>query len=174
MATEQIKKLGTNFKDDILSSSNSNRKYRQTSNSDGTLSFTDVTSYQQNGTKFGSKEVIEEREVINKLVDQENNRIKNGNPISKVFSVHCVLDNSTSYRVCSKSELDQKFGLSNATGNYNVFFTNIDGGSTAGSVHVEGATWQNGYLFAVFDRSATGVLDLAATVTYFESMDSIN
>lgn len=59
--------LLTNFKDDILASSNSKRKYNMIHNSDGTVSFEDVTVYSQQGSEFGAKEVNEEREAINKL-----------------------------------------------------------------------------------------------------------
>lgn len=57
----------TNFKDDILASSNAKRKYQMTYNDDGTVSFQDVTAYSQMGSAFGAKEVNEERAAINKI-----------------------------------------------------------------------------------------------------------
>ena len=63
-----IQELSTDFKDDVLDTvANENRKYQMTYNTDGTVSFTDVTKYSQNGSLFGAKEVNEEREVINQL-----------------------------------------------------------------------------------------------------------
>ena len=63
-----IQELSTDFKDDVLDTvENENRKYQMTYNTDGTVSFTDVTKYSQNGSLFGAKEVNEEREVINQL-----------------------------------------------------------------------------------------------------------
>lgn len=65
MAT--YKPLSTDFKDDILASQNSKRKYTQVNNSDGTVSFQDSTAYIQVGSSYGAKEIIEEREAINDI-----------------------------------------------------------------------------------------------------------
>ena len=65
MAT--YKPLSTDFKDDILASQNSKRKYAQVNNSDGTVSFQDSTAYSQVGSSYGAKEVNEEREAINNI-----------------------------------------------------------------------------------------------------------
>lgn len=59
--------LRTDFKDDILASQNSKRKYTQVNNSDGTVSFQDSTAYSQVGSLYGAKEIIEEREAINNI-----------------------------------------------------------------------------------------------------------
>ena len=59
--------LSTDFKDDILASQNSKRKYTQVNNSDGTVSFQDSTAYSQVGSSYGAKEVNEEREAINNI-----------------------------------------------------------------------------------------------------------
>lgn len=59
--------LSTDFKDDILASQNSKRKYTQVNNSDGTVSFQDSTAYSQVGSPYGAKEVNEEREAINNI-----------------------------------------------------------------------------------------------------------
>lgn len=59
--------LSTDFKDDILDSSNYKRKYKQVVNNDGTFSFQDETTYQQVGSDYGAKEVNEEREAINNV-----------------------------------------------------------------------------------------------------------
>lgn len=63
--------LRTDFKDDILDSSNYKRKYKQVVNSDGTFSFQDETTYQQVGSDYGAKEVNEEREAINKIYENK-------------------------------------------------------------------------------------------------------
>lgn len=62
--------LKTDFKDDILSDSNISRKYQMTQNADGTVSFRDATDYSQLGTVYGAKEVNEERETINGIIDK--------------------------------------------------------------------------------------------------------
>lgn len=63
--------LRTDFKDDILDSSNYKRKYKQVVNSDGTFSFQDETTYQQVGSDYGAKEVNEERAAINKIYENK-------------------------------------------------------------------------------------------------------
>ena len=63
--------LRTDFKDDILDSSNYKRKYRQVVNNDGTFSFQDETTYQQVGSDYGAKEVNEEREAINNVYENK-------------------------------------------------------------------------------------------------------
>ena len=63
--------LRTDFKDDILDSSNYKRKYKQVVNNDGTFSFQDETTYQQVGSNYGAKEVNEEREAINNIYENK-------------------------------------------------------------------------------------------------------
>ena len=58
--------LSLDFKNEIINEIiNEKRRYVMTENEDGTVSFTDATSYSQTGTKYGAEEVIEEREAIN-------------------------------------------------------------------------------------------------------------
>ena len=63
--------LRTDFKDDILDSSNYKRKYKQVVNNDGTFSFQDETTYQQVGSDYGAKEVNEERAAINNVYENK-------------------------------------------------------------------------------------------------------
>ena len=63
--------LRTDFKDDILDSSNYKRKYKQVANNDGTFSFQDETTYQQVGSDYGAKEVNEERAAINNIYENK-------------------------------------------------------------------------------------------------------
>lgn len=58
--------LSTDFQNEIINETiNTKRKYFMTDNDDGTVSFTDNTSYTQAGTEYGAEEIIEEREQIN-------------------------------------------------------------------------------------------------------------
>ena len=58
--------LSTDFQNEIINETiNTKRKYFMTDNDDGTVSFTDNTSYTQVGTEYGAEEIIEEREQIN-------------------------------------------------------------------------------------------------------------
>lgn len=65
-----IPNLPVDFKDDILASSNTKRKYRQTTNDDSTVSFEDVTNYSQEGSEFGAKEVNQTNTAINNIYDE--------------------------------------------------------------------------------------------------------
>ena len=58
--------LKTDYKDDIIATG-TQRKYTQTTNSDGTVSFTDSTEYQQTGDTFGAKDINATNIEVNKL-----------------------------------------------------------------------------------------------------------
>lgn len=66
-----IPNLPVDFKDDILNTGvNQKRKYQQTYNSDGSVSFEDVTAYQQQGSNFGAQEVNETNTAVNNIYDE--------------------------------------------------------------------------------------------------------
>lgn len=54
--------LRTDYKDDVFSG---NRKYQMVDNGDGSVSFIDVTQYEQVGDSYGASEINEQNEVIN-------------------------------------------------------------------------------------------------------------
>ena len=59
--------LKTDYKDDILDTSqNTRRKYQMINNQDGTVSFVDVTEYIQQGDSFGADDVNAITDAINK------------------------------------------------------------------------------------------------------------
>ena len=58
--------LKTDYKDDILPESSAKRKYNLETNSDGTVSFNDVTEYQQTGDTFGAADINKTNEMVNK------------------------------------------------------------------------------------------------------------
>ena len=65
--------LPTNYKDDVLGDSmGGKRRYRMIENSDGTVSFDDVTEYTQFGSNFGAKQINETNEAVNQSVKNEN------------------------------------------------------------------------------------------------------
>lgn len=88
--------LSTDFKDDVLASSNSKRKYNMIHNPDGTVSFEDVTVYSQEGSDFGAKEVNEEREEINKhttlLGDTDISSIEDGTVTGAIAGLNGKLE----------------------------------------------------------------------------------
>lgn len=59
--------LSTDFKDQILSDVNTQRKYKQTVNEDGTVSLLDMTAYDQQGSSYSAKDINEERKAINDI-----------------------------------------------------------------------------------------------------------
>lgn len=93
--------LSTNFKDDILASSNAKRKYQITYNDDGTISLDDVTQYSQTGSEYGAKEVNEERTAINNI---DERRIVTLDEIDLVTEEGYFVDAKAVAELNSKSE----------------------------------------------------------------------
>lgn len=56
--------LKTDYKDDVYSGE---RKYQETQNADGTVSFNDVTEYTQEGDVYGSEDVNATNKAVNEL-----------------------------------------------------------------------------------------------------------
>lgn len=62
--------LKENYKDDILDTSqNVKRKYQMENNGDGTVSFTDVTEYTQQGDSFGASDMNAVNSEVNEVVN---------------------------------------------------------------------------------------------------------
>ena len=60
--------LRTDYTDDILDlDQNTNRKYEMTTNQDNSVSFTDVTAYEQEGSTFGAADFNATNEKVNEL-----------------------------------------------------------------------------------------------------------
>lgn len=59
--------LKTDYKEDILASGNTRRKYNMINNDDGTVSFEDVTEYEQTGDTFGAGDVNSANKILNRL-----------------------------------------------------------------------------------------------------------
>lgn len=60
--------LKTTYVDDVLDTSkNTLRKYNMIQNSDGTVSFEDVTDYKQVGDSFGSADINKTNKAVNEL-----------------------------------------------------------------------------------------------------------
>ena len=63
--------LPTNYRDDILNTSaEGKRKYVMSYNQDGTVSFEDVTPYEQVGSDFGAGDINTANEAINQSFDK--------------------------------------------------------------------------------------------------------
>ena len=186
MAT--YKPLSTDFKDDILASQNSKRKYTQVNNSDGTVSFQDSTAYSQVGSSYGAKEVNEERKAINNIyanklvtlneidlvtepgffVDAQVVKELNSKMMADVqfkpFSITGNPVGSNSYVITSLTSLKKIFGDAVTVTNSGAIVMNGDGNST--DAHFEGATWQNDKLYAVFNKTVNTNIRITGLLYY--------
>lgn len=65
-----MSELRTDFKDDILAEAmGGRRRYQMIQNEDGTVSFVDVTEYEQVGSEFGQAEINQTNTEVNSKVD---------------------------------------------------------------------------------------------------------
>ena len=113
--------LPVDFQDDILAESmNGRRKYQMITNSDGTVSFVDVTEYTQVGSNFGQAQVNATNEAVNesadknKIIDDKDDLVANSQAgmIAGALAVKAI-----------REELNQNMPVA---GNYPVI--NDDGG----------------------------------------------
>ena len=72
--------LKTNYKEDVLAASSTKRKYNMITNDDGTVSFEDVTEYQQTGDNFGAGDVNQICEAVN-LASSTLDKLNSNNQI---------------------------------------------------------------------------------------------
>ena len=180
--------LSTDFKDDILASQNSKRKYTQVNNPDGTVSFQDSTAYSQVGSSYGAKEVNEEREAINSIyanklvtldeidlvtepgffVDAQVVKELNSKMMADVqFKPFFITGNpvgSNSYVITSLTSLKKIFGDAVTVTNSGAIVMNGDGNAT--DAHFEGATWQNDKLYAVFSKTVNTNIRITGLLYY--------
>lgn len=69
-----IEKLRTDFKDDVINTTaSSKRRYNMITNSDGTISLEDVTTYVQVGDNYGAAEINKANASVNGLIDKTSN-----------------------------------------------------------------------------------------------------
>lgn len=59
--------LKTDYKDYQFQEGETLRKYQEISNNDGTISFRDVTSYQQEGDRFSASDINSTNAKVNEL-----------------------------------------------------------------------------------------------------------
>lgn len=78
--------LKTDYKDDILSDVSEKRKYNMVTNSDGTVSFEDVTNYAQVGDSFGSGDINKTNALVNKSLQIVSFDASTGELVTKSVS----------------------------------------------------------------------------------------
>lgn len=64
--------LKTDYKDDIMASGTTSRKYTQLTNSDGTFSLVDKTPYEQKGDLFGANDINKTNREVNRINNYES------------------------------------------------------------------------------------------------------
>ncbi len=100
--------LNTDFKDSILKDTTGKKKYKMTTNSDNTVSFTDATEYSQEGSAFGAKEVNEERELINYATEVKTRTVEGSYLTCDVVEVGAItwfrISNTTSSKLSEGTE----------------------------------------------------------------------
>lgn len=84
--------LATDFKDDVMQEAmNGKRRYRMINNADGTVSFEDVTEYEQVGNSYGAGQINATNEAVNQSLDA-NKLVKDLDTISALTEEGYVPD----------------------------------------------------------------------------------
>lgn len=78
-----FKPLSLDYKDELFSKGTTQRKYKQTVNEDGTVSFEDMTSYNQKGSTYTAKDIIDERKAINDIYENKVDSLEEVESVEK-------------------------------------------------------------------------------------------
>lgn len=101
--------LPTNYRDDILNpSADGKRKYVMSYNQDGTVSFEDITPYEQVGSDFGAGDINSANEAINESFDK-NKLVKDLDTINALTQEGFAPD------ALAVKQLNKSLGVSIAT-----------------------------------------------------------
>lgn len=107
-----FKPLSTDFKDEILSEVNTQRKYKQTVNEDGTVSLQDMTAYEQEGSTYSAKDINEERKAINDIYANKVVSLEEASLVTEPgFFCDALVINETNKNLTDK--LDKDYTLAN-------------------------------------------------------------
>lgn len=119
--------LKTNYKDDVLDTSvNEKRKFNMIQNSDGTVSFEDVTEYTQTGDSFGAADINATNAAVNDVNSNLSSNTVNGVTYCKVGSarllqVYSNLNNISSALSELGVELSGAISISGTHSNNNAY-----------------------------------------------------
>ena len=170
--------LSTDFKDEILSEVNTQRKYKQTVNEDGTVSLQDMTAYEQEGSTYSAKDINEERQAVNdiyanKVVSLEEaslvtepgffcdalviNELNENIPNIKAGSIiKTIAANNDSVAVFTDDDVNKMFGTSGSTNeNTTVVFSDADSNATQ-SIHLDGTSYLSNKWYATYSKAFSG------------------
>lgn len=170
--------LSLDFNDEILSDVNTQRKYKQTVNKDGTISLQDMTVYDQEGSSYTAKHIIEERKAINdiyanrvvslkeaSLVTEPGffcdalviNELNKNIPNIKAGSIiKTVAAKNDSVAVFTDDDINKMFGTSGSTNeNTAVVFSDADSNATQ-SIHLDGTSYLSNKWYATYSKTFSG------------------
>lgn len=174
--------LLTNFKDDILDTEvNELRKYQMIENSDGTYSFVDVTTYSQEGSSYGAKEVNEERAAINELMEgggsttnltHYSNHADEHHTGTYVNFPNINFKNNTKYMIYVRADVSIASGENATTpeiviGRFSTYSDTIKGGT----YQIENSSGTNSYSDVFFlDTGILGISGLRYRVSTVQAV----
>ena len=146
--------LRTDYKDDLLDTSvNTQRKYRQVDNGDGTVSFVDETVYAQNGDTFGASEVNQIHAAVNLVNDSLTVDTTN---LSEDFSLNGLL------QMLAEQYFPNGFNLNAQPASY---FTSVSNATVNPMVFTPTATENAGIGIENYNVADYNTLTITATAT---------
>lgn len=161
--------LPTNFKDDILNAGmNGKRRYRETTNSDGTVSLEDASVYDQVGSNFGAGQINATNTAVNESADKN----------TIIDNIDDIAANTKSGMIAGAlalKEVNQNLGgftpVIDATGEITGYKTTVGGADTVFPFS-SGASFARMYLGSTSQDEATHYLPIIQLVGSFLSKHS--
>lgn len=110
--------LKTNYKEDVLAASSTKRKYNMITNADGTVSFEDVTEYQQTGDNFGAGDINRTNTAVNGNAEKI---VSNSEQIQKLQTHYQILGVAyTDMQTIGSSSADKKMKITPPEGTVQI------------------------------------------------------
>ena len=153
-------KLRTDYKDQVLNSSvNTQRKFRQVSNSDGTISLTDATSYAEQGDTFGAGDINNTNAVVNTCIQIVSWDASTGTLVTKSADYEgqggCMIHNGAEMQRMELNGVEVQTWIHNGVQAYNSFtpFYVVKSGSLVDGNYVSAKRVKSGTVFGDENRN---------------------
>lgn len=164
--------LKTNYKDDVFTG---NRKYKQTSNSDGSISLEDTTEYTQEGDIFAAKDINDTNTAVNANATSITNLTSKVNTNTSNISTNTSSINSLKTSKQDKaikttitlgtswSSLTQNVSVSGITANHNAILdvvtstSNYEAQQTEWAKVYKAETYNGGIKFYAKEATSTAL-----------------
>jgi hypothetical protein len=165
--------LKENYKDDILDTSqNVKRKYQMENNGDGTVSFTDVTEYTQQGDSFGASDMNATNGKVNTL-ESDIGEINDNLTVQDYTATETVLalaiDEYIAQATISDSET-KRINLIKSSLDWNMEITRI--GSNYNGTVIKVSELAQKYVFSKLGGASTVISPFSTTMTIPQLMAS--